>query len=163
MKKKIVQLGNEILRKKAKEVAVSKIKSKEIQDLLKEMIEVLKGEEIGVGLAASQVGIDKQIFILKDPKKNNYSVFINPKIIKLSREGRLMSEGCLSVRDYWGKVKRAAKVLVVSFDGKGDKFEKNFSGLAAQIFQHEVDHLNGVLFVDKAKELEKSPNNLKSK
>jgi len=156
MHKKIVQLGEGVLRKKAKEVAVLKIKSKEIQDLIKEMIEILKGEEIGVGLAAPQIGVDKRIFILKDPKKKNYSVFINPKILKLSREGRLTPEGCLSVRDYWGKVKRADKVLAEARDETGKKFEKNFSGLAAQIIQHEVDHLNGVLFVDKAKELEKS-------
>lgn len=156
MPKKIVQLGNEILRKKAKEVAVSKIKSKEIQDLIKEMIEVLKSEEIGVGLAASQIGVDKRVFVLKDVKKNKYFVFINPKILKLSREERLMPEGCLSVRDYWGKVKRAGKVSVEACDETGKKFEKNFSGLSAQIVQHEIDHLNGALFVDKAKELEKT-------
>lgn len=156
MPKKIVQLGTEVLRKKAKEVAVSKIKSKEVQDLIKEMIEVLKGEEIGVGLAAPQIGVDKRIFILKDPKKNRYFVFINPKILKLSAETRLMPEGCLSVRDYWGKVKRAGKVSVRAYDEQGRMFEKNFAGLFAQIIQHEADHLNGVLFVDKAKELEKS-------
>lgn len=156
MPKKIVQLGDEVLRKKAKEVAISKIKSKEVQDLIKEMIRVLKGEEIGVGLAAPQIGVDKRIFILKDVKKNKYFIFINPKILKLSAETRLMSEGCLSVRDYWGKVKRAGKVSVEACDEIGKKFEKNFSGLSAQIIQHEVDHLNGALFVDKAKELKKS-------
>lgn len=156
MPKKIVQLGNEVLRKEAKEVAIEKIKSKEIQDLIKEMIEVLKSEEIGVGLAAPQIGVDKRIFILKDIKKNKYFVFVNPKILKLSKEGRLMPEGCLSVRDYWGKVKRAGKISVEARDEIGKKFEKEFSSLAAQIIQHEVDHLNGVLFVDKAKELEKT-------
>lgn len=153
---KIVQIGNEVLRKKAKEAPVSKIKSKETQDLIKDMIEALKGEEIGVGLAAPQIGVDKRIFILKDPKKNQYFVFINPKILKLSKEERLMPEGCLSVRNYWGKVKRAGKVSVEARDETGKKFEKNYSGLAAQIIQHEIDHLNGALFVDKAKELEKS-------
>lgn len=155
MSKKIIQLGEAVLRKKAKEAPVEKIKSKEIQDLIKDMIEILKGEEIGVGLAAPQIGVDKRIFILKDVKKNKYFVFINPKILNLSKEARSMPEGCLSVRDYWGKVKRAGKVSVEARDETGEKFEKNFSGLSAQIVQHEIDHLNGILFVDKAKELER--------
>lgn len=155
MPAKIVQIGSEILRKKSNEVPLEKIKSKEIQDLIKEMAEVLKAEEIGVGLAAPQIGKDKKIFILKDTKQEKYLVFINPQILKLSKKIRLLDEGCLSVTSFWGKVKRAESILVSAFDENGKKFEKNYKGLPAQIVQHEIDHLNGILFVDKAKELQK--------
>lgn len=152
---KIVQIGSAVLREAAEEVPLAKIKSKEIQGLIKDMLETLKGQEIGVGLAAPQIGASKRIFLFKIPKKNKYVVFINPEIKKISKNSRLRQEGCLSVGGYWGKVKRADNVLVWAYDETGKKFEKSFSGLSAQIVQHEIDHLNGVLFVDKAKELQK--------
>ncbi len=80
-------------------------------------------------------------------------VFINPKISKLSREKAWVPEGCLSVRWLYGMVQRSKKATITAYDENGKKFTRGASGLLAQIFQHETDHLQGVLFIDKAKEV----------
>jgi peptide deformylase len=80
-------------------------------------------------------------------------VFINPKISKLSREKEWMPEGCLSVRPLYGKTFRSKKATVTAYDENGKKFIRGASGLLAQIFQHETDHLNGILFIDHAKDI----------
>jgi peptide deformylase len=87
-------------------------------------------------------------------------VMINPKISKLSREKEWMPEGCLSVRPLYGKTFRSKKATVTAYDENGKKFTRGGSGLLAQIFQHETDHLNGILFIDHAKEVkeEKTTN-----
>ena len=86
-------------------------------------------------------------------KKIKDLVFINPKISKLSRDKEWMPEGCLSVRPLYGKTNRSKKATVTAYDENGKKFERGASGLLAQIFQHETDHLNGVLFIDHAKDV----------
>ena len=80
-------------------------------------------------------------------------VFINPKILKLSKEREWLPEGCLSVRWLYGKTYRSKKVILTAYDEKGKKLKRGASGLLAQIFQHETDHLNGILFVDHAKDI----------
>ena len=80
-------------------------------------------------------------------------VFINPKISKLSREKEWLPEGCLSVRWLYGKTLRSKKAMITAYDENGKKFTRGASGLLAQIFQHETDHLNGILFIDHAKEI----------
>ncbi len=80
-------------------------------------------------------------------------VFINPKISKLSREKEWLPEGCLSVRPLYGKTFRSKKATVEAYDENGKKFERGASGILAQIFQHETDHLNGILFIDHAKDI----------
>lgn len=80
-------------------------------------------------------------------------VFINPKISKLSRDKQWMPEGCLSVRPLYGKTYRSLKATVVAYDENGKKFTRGASGLLAQIFQHETDHLNSILFIDHAKDI----------
>lgn len=166
--KKIVQKENEVLRKVAKEVPVDKIKSTKIQNLLKEMHESLAGEKDGVALAAPQIAESFRIFVVSPIVYQNLSeessleniknlekrlVFINPKIIWTSNDSKKMDEGCLSVRPWYGKVKRATRATVEAYDENGEKFETEGRGLMAQIFQHETDHLDGVLFIDKAKDL----------
>ena len=92
-----------------------------------------------------------------DPAKGDPAVkdliFINPKISKLSREKDWMPEGCLSVRPLYGKTFRSKKATVSAYDENGRKFTRGASGLLAQIFQHETDHLNGILFIDHAKDV----------
>lgn len=83
-----------------------------------------------------------------------HTIFINPVIKKLSREKMFVEEGCLSVRWLYGEVRRSSKATVEAYDENGKKFTAGASGLLAQIFQHEIDHLNGVLFTDKARKLE---------
>lgn len=80
-------------------------------------------------------------------------IFINPKISKLSRDKEWVPEGCLSVRPFYGKTYRSKKAIVTAYDENGNKFERGGSGLLAQIFQHETDHLNGILFIDHAKDV----------
>ncbi len=85
--------------------------------------------------------------------KHKDLIFINPKISKLSRDKEWVPEGCLSVRPFYGKTYRSKKAIVTAYDENGKKFERGGSGLLAQIFQHETDHLNGILFIDHAKDV----------
>ena len=99
----------------------------------------------------------------RDPAKGDSAhkdmIFINPKISKLSREKKWVPEGCLSVRPLYGKTFRSTKATVTAYDKQGKKFTRGASGLLAQIFQHETDHLNGILFIDHAKDIkEEKPN-----
>jgi len=92
-----------------------------------------------------------------DPVQEEFAVkdliFINPKISKLSREKEWVPEGCLSVRPFYGKTFRSKKATITAYDENGKKFIRGASGLLAQIFQHETDHLNGILFIDHAKDI----------
>ena len=90
-------------------------------------------------------------------KNSEHLVFINPKIVKLSKQEKMSQEGCLSIRWLYGRVKRSTKAAVRAYDEKGNKFERGGSGLLAQIFQHETDHLKGVIFTDKATVLQSLP------
>ena len=154
--KEILQIGEDVLSNKAEKVPVSDITKPEIQAILKEMKESLDKEDDGVAIAAPQIGYSKRIFVIsekvfKEEKGSKEKIYINPKIINLSREKESTNEGCLSVRWKYGEVQRSTKATVEAYNEKGKKFQRGASGLLAQIFQHEVDHLEGILFVDKAK------------
>ena len=166
---KIVQAksGNPMLRDFAEQVPLEEIKSEKIKKIIEDMKNALAREEEGVAIAAPQIGIPLRIFVVSkkifqlldaaksDKDKFDDMVFINPEITKLSKEKEVMEEGCLSVRDYYGKIKRAAKATVRAYDENGNAFERGGSRLLAQIFQHEIDHLNGILFTDSAKDVQK--------
>ena len=158
---KIVQKDNEILREKAKELKLSDIGGKKIAKILKDMSSALAKEDDGVALAAPQIAVPLRIFIVAGkifskegevPKPD--LVFINPKITALSKTKIGLEEGCLSVRWFYGTVKRSDKATVEAYDETGKKFTRSGSGLMAQIFQHEPDHLDGILFIDKTKKVE---------
>ncbi len=162
--KKIIQQDNKILRATAAEVPVKDIPGKKIQEILRDMAEALASQHDGVAIAAPQIAVSKRIFVVNpqvyDTMKTDGPrplVFINPRILKMSRDRKAMAEGCLSVRPWYGKVKRASKATVEALDECGEKFTIDGFGLLAQIFQHEIDHLNGVLFIDKAKDLRELP------
>ena len=162
-----------LLRKKAGDIAVSEITKSTIQHLIKKMAGILMGAENGVGLAAPQIGVSKRIFIVLKPsyiteeksnKENNkekidpiekITVYINPVIINHSRKNMLIQEGCLSVPNMFGNTKRFEQVTLKAFNEKGKKFQRGASGILSQIIQHEIDHLNGVLFLDIATNLKK--------
>lgn len=155
--KKILQKEEKVLRQKAKEVPVSEITKPKIKNLISEMYESLAGEEDGVALAAPQIGETLRIFIItpkifENPEKEHL-VFINPKIIKQSSDKKKMDEGCLSCRWYYGTTRRSTRVTIEAYDEKGEKFETTGTKLIAQIFQHETDHFEGVLFIDHAEDL----------
>lgn len=160
---KIVQKdekAGKVLREIATPVDFIKEK-KTLPKMLNDMREAMFSQDDGVALAAPQIGLSKRIFVVNPMvyrEKTKYNgpqelTFINPKIIKSSRDKKLMEEGCLSVRPLYGKVRRSSRVSLEAYDAKGRKFEITASGLLAQVFQHETDHLEGVLFVDKAKDL----------
>lgn len=167
MKGSIVQVGDPVLRVQAKPVAKKDIGSAHLRAMLTKMSAVLAKEEYGVALAAPQIGETVRVFVVagkvfKEDDEDEETetptppdmVFINPELTKLSRKKREMSEGCLSVRGKYGTVVRSEKASVRACDEDGKVFTYNASGLLAQIFQHEVDHLDGILYVDKAATLE---------
>ncbi len=169
----IVQDGHKVLREIAKTVDSKDILSAQIQDIIKRMKIALDSQEDGVAIAAPQIGVSLRIFIVSDKvmklADENYKsigrdlVFINPEITKLSRDKQEVEEGCLSVRWKYGKVKRSMKAVVKGYNELGEYIERGASGLLAQIFQHETDHLDGVLFIDKAYDVaDIPPENLES-
>ncbi len=167
MIRKILQSGDPILRRKAK-VVISV--DKKIKELIKDMKDTLKiqKEPEGVGLAAPQIGKSLQIFVAG--YKDFQRVVINPEIIKIvknkprstkkagktKRSHKEILEGCLSLPYYYGPLKRAHSVTLKYLNGEGEEITETFEGFNAQIILHEMDHLNGILFVDRLLE-EKKP------
>ena len=147
--RKIVVLGHPALREKSLEVTDI---NGSLQQLIDEMAETMY-QARGLGLAANQVAELKRLFILDFSGREEKGlpkgllVFINPEIVEA--EGEICEEeGCLSIPGYAAKVSRKAKVLVKAFDREGKPFELELSGLGARAVQHELDHLNGVLYID---------------
>ncbi len=173
---KIVQEGDPVLRGVAHAVAASDIGTKKLKDILLRMTVALEREQDGVAIAAPQIGVPLRIFIvshrafniedeegetLPDPDAKDMIV-INPEIVKLSRKKLKVPEGCLSVRWLYGNTRRSEKASIRATDEEGRPFTFGGSGLLAQIFQHEVDHLNGILFIDHATEIEElTPEQIK--
>lgn len=169
----IVQKEAPVLRGIAEPVNPKDFGSPRLKKILSDMSSALEKEDDGVAIAAPQIGVPLRIFVVshrafeiedehsdlskQTEEKRGYSdmVFINPEIISLSRKKVWMPEGCLSVRWLYGEVFRANKATVRACDEDGKIFTRGGSGLLAQIFQHETDHLNGTLFIDNARYLEK--------
>ncbi|MBU4480346.1 peptide deformylase [Patescibacteria group bacterium] len=161
---KILQKGNKILEQKTKEVNSEDIQSAQFKKLIEEMKETLEKQEDGVALAAPQVGKSLRFFIVSPraykikntegkPKKEDF-LFINPEIIKLSKKKKWMNEGCLSVAGIFGKVERSINCTISAYDKNGNKFTRGAGGILSQVFQHEIDHLDGILFTEKAKDIQ---------
>jgi peptide deformylase len=160
--REILQDPNDVLRQKAQKISIADISSKKIQEIISDMKDVLESEQFGVAIAAPQVGESLGLFVVAgkvfaarkseeyDPKKHASRVYINPKITSTSKKKEELQEGCLSVRGKWGKVQRSERVTIEAYDKQGKKFTLGASGLLAQIFQHEIDHLDGILYIDKA-------------
>lgn len=153
----VVQQGHIALHTKAAEVPVAEISSPEIQQVIADMKLALAGEPDGVAIAAPQIGVSKRIFVVAGSvfgKDHSDVAYINPVITKYSKKSDLMDEGCLSVRYTYGKVKRSLNVNIEAYSQQGEKITRGAGGLLAHIFQHEFDHLEGTLFVDKASSTE---------
>jgi peptide deformylase len=172
----ILQSTEKVLRRVAKEVPVRSIKTAKIQKVIDEMKKALHTQHDGVAIAAPQIGYSLRIFVVagkifsndfardgapnfeeKSESVPKDLVFINPEISRLSKDKEWVPEGCLSVRWLYGKALRSKKAKVTAYDENGKKFQRGASGLLAQIFQHETDHLNGILFSDHAKDLKEEP------
>lgn len=166
----ILQYPNKILRRKSASVPLNEIKKPKVQTLIEEMKKVLfaSAEKGGVALAAPQIGYNSRIFIIleklikiskdesvektsekQEAEPEKFVVFINSEIIKKSKKKKIMEEGCLSVNGVQGKVKRPEKITVKAFDENGKEFKISATGIMSQAIEHEIDHLDGVLFLDK--------------
>lgn len=159
----IVQLEAPVLRAISDEVPKEEISSVRIQSIIATMKLALAAEPDGAALAAPQIGEPYRIFVLQErvfgssaegryASKDPHMVFINPEIVKTSVKRKLMDEGCLSVRGVYGTIERCERATVRALDEHGQLFTRGASGLLAQVFQHECDHLNGILFIDHAQE-----------
>lgn len=147
--------NEEFLRKKTEEVDLENEDEKELRELIKEMRKTMIDAD-GVGLSANQVGLSKKIFVAQIPDENGkpkFYSFINPKIIEKSEETSTMMEGCLSINDKYGPVERSKKIKIKGKTVEGREKKMKVWGMLARVFQHEMDHLNGKLFIDKAKEV----------
>lgn len=145
---------NKLLRKKAEPFDFKAMSRREIGELTRRMRRIMK-EANGIGLAANQIGLPFRMFVAEVPSGDAtkfYAVF-NPKIIKAEREKAVAEEGCLSVPGVYGDVSRPEKIILTGEDANGRPVKIKAWGLLARVFQHEVDHLDGTLFIDKAKGL----------
>jgi len=149
----IKKYPNPILRKKSEEL---KEITPEIKELVLAMTEIMEKNQ-GVGLAAPQVGELKRVIVvhpikersLEEKSEKRPQIFINPEIIKKTKETEIDEEGCLSFPELFLKIKRAKEVEIEALNLNGEKIQIKAEGLPARIFQHEIDHLDGVLFIDR--------------
>lgn len=158
-KSNIITLPNAVLRKRSNKISVI---SEDTEKLIKNMSEATlswedsRDHEVGVALAAVQVGVLKRVVIIRndfdDKSDRTFQVLINPKIIKT--EGPLVEdyEGCLSVKDIYGKVPRAEKVKIKATNAEGHEIRITAEGFLARVIQHEIDHTNGIVFIDHIKD-----------
>jgi peptide deformylase len=147
---KIYTYPDSILRKKAKPV---KEINEQVQQLIDDMCKTMH-DEGGVGLAATQVGQDRRVIVFDVSGVGNVFAFINPEIIDSG--GEIVSEeGCLSIPGYFSEVKRAKNITVKALNRKGEEVTLSLEGFPAVVVQHEIDHLNGILFIDRISKLKK--------
>lgn len=179
--KRIVQDGDPVLREVAKPVPEKLFGTTELEELVADMTAALDQEPDGVALAAPQVGVSWRLFIVRmdrveipplDASRSDASgehptvpdalaanrpaiveVYVNPEIVKTSRRRAIADEGCLSVRGMYGTTNRHERVTLTAQRPDGTRFTRGAGGLLAQIFEHEVDHLNGILFTDGAEHI----------
>lgn len=167
----IVQDGAKVLRETAKPVPKELFGSAKLTRIITDMTEALDQEPEGVALAAPQIAVPYRLFIVRKdrtlpppaqvlegtslppPPPAEVVVYINPEIVKTSRRRARADEGCLSVRGVYGTTKRHERVSVRARHPDGTSFTRGGGGIMAQIFEHEIDHLNGILFIDHAEHL----------
>lgn len=142
--RRVREYGDEILKKKSKEVEVI---DEKIKILIEDMIETMH-QYNGLGLAAPQVGVLKRIVVIDLYEEGDLFILINP-VIKKEKGKQIVDEGCLSFPNKFAKVERPEEIEVEYLNEKGEKIKLKATGLLAQAVSHEVDHLNGELFIDK--------------
>jgi peptide deformylase len=138
------------LKQIAKPVDLSRIGQPDFEQHIHDMVETMFAAQ-GIGLAAPQIGVSERLIIVQMGQKAE--AFINPEIIRHSWRTLWYEEGCLSVPGVYGKVKRFRSVTIRAWTREGKEITMEVAGLPAIIFQHEIDHLNGILFIEKAKSL----------
>ena len=161
---KVAKLGNPILRQISKQVDLKELADQqgELQGFIDDMIDTMR-EEDGVGLAAPQVNRSQQIVVLEYENNERYpdessiplTVLVNPVLSDYGEEKVLGWESCLSLVDFRGLVPRSTSVTLKAYDRDGDRIEKRATGFEAVVLQHEIDHLNGKVFLDRMEDLTK--------
>lgn len=152
--REIITVGDPRLRKRSRPI---KEITPEIRELIDDMVETMH-ENAGIGLAAVQVGELARLIIVElpededEPGSGQRYIVLNPEIAKLSREVETGIEGCLSVPGYVGEVDRSTMTIVRGIDINGQKFRLRAKGFLARVFQHEIDHTNGILYIDRLTE-----------
>jgi peptide deformylase len=153
---KVARMGHPVLRARARALEPAELKTPTIQRLIDDMIETME-EYHGIGLAAPQVHESVRLFVAGSTDEANsfpLTVLANPEIAIAGPEMVEDWEGCLSIPDVRGRVPRARQILVRAFDRHGRKVELKLSGFSARVVQHETDHLDGVLFLDRMESFE---------
>lgn len=153
----VVTVPSTVLRQPAKPVSHFDAR---VQSIIKDMINTLKAAKNpqGVGLAASQIGVPLRIFLIRPVATGPITVFINPEITRYSQRTthptgkKGVYEGCLSIPHYYAPLTRSSSVTVKYLDADSKSHQKSYSGFPAHIVQHEMDHLNGILFIDRVLE-----------
>ncbi len=157
----LVPQNHPALHKIAEEITEQDFSDGTVQKLIKDLKKALKTYSVDgfipVAIAAPQIGVSKRIFLIEDGSKEKNRlpnlVAINPHIIKTSKKVNLVEEGCLSIPDLYGSVIRHTNLTMIATDEHGTEYERGAGGLLAQIIQHEIDHLDGILFTDRAEEV----------
>jgi len=154
-RREIIIVPHPTLRKKAEKVTDF---GPELQQLIEDMIDTLH-EDSGAGLAAPQVNVSKQVILVEFGSEEDEEippklfVIINPKISRFSQQMVTGAEGCLSIPGLMGEVDRSEEVVVEGQDRNDEPLKMNLQGWAARIIQHEIDHINGILYTDRAMEV----------
>lgn len=155
---KLVPLNHPALHAIAEEVTKEDFANGTVEKILKDMRKAIKTYDVdgytAVAIAAPQIGVSKRIFIIEDQSNDEgrlpHIVAINPSFVKVSKKTHDVAEGCLSIPDTYGIVKRHTNVTLRALDADGNMYVRGAGGLLAQIMQHESDHLDGILFTDRA-------------
>lgn len=159
---KLVPEDHPALHAIAEEITPEEIEAGVVTKIIKDLKAALKEYSVdgfvAVAVAAPQIGVSKRIFLIDDQSDREEErlpslVAINPRIVKASKKSKLVGEGCLSVPDYYGLVKRSTNVTMRALDEHGNEYERGAGGLLAQIIQHENNHLDGILFTDIAEKV----------
>jgi peptide deformylase len=158
---KLVPQNHPALHSIAEEITPEEFKKGVVTKLLKDMRSAIKTYDVdgyaAVAIAAPQIGVAKRMFLIEDQNSERDDtlptvIAINPRIIKYSKKTHEVGEGCLSVPNTYGAVVRHKNVTLRALDEHGNEFERGAGGLLAQIIQHECDHLDGTLYIDRAEE-----------
>jgi peptide deformylase len=157
--REIVTTPDPVLRQRARKVRTV---TKEIQTLIDDMVETMR-DAPGIGLAAPQVGVSQRVVVVEvaeesddpeaPPKPKKLHAVVNPEIVRQSKETNVANEGCLSIPGYLGQVERYDTVTIKGLNRQGKPIRLKAKGWLARVFQHEIDHLEGILYIDRATEM----------
>lgn len=158
---KLVSENHPALHTTALEITAEEFSNGTVTKIIKDLRQALHSYSVdgfvAVAIAAPQIGVSKRIFLIEDQSKDREAlpsfVAINPQLVKLSKKTKEAGEGCLSIPDYYGLVRRSTNVTLRAQDENGNWFERGAGSLLAQIIQHEYDHLDGILFTDRAEKV----------